>query len=537
MNVGGQGNVERRDPRIQNALQVTRRCGRRTWWGAYGGWPWGRGGERGRGAPRGGGWRWFPAHSFLPAAGAPHPSGAAGLRGSRSRRPLPRRAPPRCPPPGAPPLAAGRVAAAPAAAGSSPPPLFFVRRERRRCGRARAEAPSLARPLLRGEGRERGCPAPPRPPSVPPALSGSCLLLLLLLPVVLAPPSLLSFAARISLEFYSLPHVTHRVKLHLRRVTHQHSASPSRPGHRQQQPPPTEEPQPGSQPAPPSAECAAAAAHGNARTRPETPERPRLAAPEAELAERLRKPPGPTKRLRRGRGGGKVAAAFTALTPWGSACRGREEAFVCHLAARENGRKGEFLRGYGLLRQLYPTHFSPSYEENRRTLGQFWPTDPGGGTHVSPRGNGAGRRTPGTFECRAALAAAGMGCRCFGGIGVGPHPPRHVLTPPPRNPHVVNLVDFTPHSPPPRPGVRRGQSAEPCLKRKACFVGRPGLTRGEPPACLGPGTGDGPTSEYLEVGLIILFERLTPGFYFAVLVIVADPDALLHCEGDFPRMA
>lgn len=85
--------------------------------------------------------------------------------------------------------------------------------------------------------------------------------------MVQAPPSLLSFAARISLEFYSLPHVTHRVKLHLRRVTHQHSASPSRPGHRQQQPPPTEEPQPGSQPAPPSAECAAAA-HGNSRARP-----------------------------------------------------------------------------------------------------------------------------------------------------------------------------------------------------------------------------------------------------------------------------
>ncbi|ELK04876.1 hypothetical protein PAL_GLEAN10026160 [Pteropus alecto] len=153
------------------------------------------------------------------------------------------------------------------AAGSSPPPLFFVRCERRRCCGARAEAPSLPRPLLRGEGPERGCPAPPRPPSVPPALSGSCLLLLLLLPVVQAPPSLLSFAARISLEFYSLPHVTHRVKLHLRRVTHQHSASPSRPGHRQQQPPPTEEPQPGSQPAPPSAECAAAA-HGNSRARP-----------------------------------------------------------------------------------------------------------------------------------------------------------------------------------------------------------------------------------------------------------------------------
>lgn len=35
-----------------------------------------------------------------------------------------------------------------------------------------------------------------------------------------AAPSLLSFAPRLSPQFYSLPHVTHRVKLHLRRVTH-----------------------------------------------------------------------------------------------------------------------------------------------------------------------------------------------------------------------------------------------------------------------------------------------------------------------------
>ncbi|KAM7247462.1 hypothetical protein CapIbe_001415 [Capra ibex] len=193
--------------------------------------------------------------------------------------------------PAPPPLAAGRVAAAPAAAGSSPPPLFFVRCERRRWCGARAEAPSLPRPLLRGEGPKRGCPAPPRPPSVPPALSGSCLLLLLLLPVVQAPPSLLSFAARISLEFYSLPHVTHRVKLHLRRVTHQHSASPSRPGHRQQQPPPTEDSQPGSQPAPPSAECAAAA-HGNSRARSGGARAAPPSALEAEVAEDFRVPSG-----------------------------------------------------------------------------------------------------------------------------------------------------------------------------------------------------------------------------------------------------
>lgn len=42
-----------------------------------------------------------------------------------------------------------------------------------------------------------------------------------------AAPSLLSFAPRLSPQFYSLPHVTHRVKLHLRRVTHiTHTRSP-----------------------------------------------------------------------------------------------------------------------------------------------------------------------------------------------------------------------------------------------------------------------------------------------------------------------
>ncbi|XP_020930395.1 uncharacterized protein LOC102167165 [Sus scrofa] len=116
-------------------------------------------------------------------------------------------------------------------------------------------------------------------------------------PSPLPPPSLLSFAARISLEFYSLPHVTHRVKLHLRRVTHQHSASPSRPGHRQQQPPPTEDSQPGSQPAPPSAECAAAA-HGNSRARPGGARAAPPSALEAELAEDLRVPSGAAEGFR-----------------------------------------------------------------------------------------------------------------------------------------------------------------------------------------------------------------------------------------------
>lgn len=228
------------------------------------------GGERGA---EGGGRAASPgaAPLRLRSGSAPGPA-RPGRRRERGRqlaaagRPL-ARTPPRPPPAMSAAAGCRQSRCRPAAAGSSPPPLFFVRCERRRCCGARAEAPSLPRPLLRGEGPERWCPAPPRPPSVPPALSGSCLLLLLLLPVVQAPPSLLSFAARISLEFYSLPHVTHRVKLHLRRVTHQHSASPSRPGHRQQQPPPTEEPQPGSQPAPPSAECAAAT-HGNSRARP-----------------------------------------------------------------------------------------------------------------------------------------------------------------------------------------------------------------------------------------------------------------------------
>lgn len=209
-----------------------------------------------------------PGAAPLRSGSAPGPARRRerGRQLAAAGRPL-ARTPPRPPPAMSAAAGCRQSRCRPAAAGSTPPPLFFVRCERRRCSGARAEAPSLPRPLLRGEGPERGCPAPPRPPSVPPALSGSCLLLLLLLPVVQAPPSLLSFAARISLEFYSLPHVTHRVKLHLRRVTHQHSASPSRPGHRQQQPPPTEEPQPGSQPAPPSAECAAAT-HGNSRARP-----------------------------------------------------------------------------------------------------------------------------------------------------------------------------------------------------------------------------------------------------------------------------
>eukprot|EP00070_Physeter_catodon_P045965 XP_028352859.1 transcription initiation factor TFIID subunit 4-like [Physeter catodon] len=250
-----------------------------------------RGAAPGRARPagglsRGGFGLWAPG-----SAPGPQRPGGGGNAGASSPRP------------------AGRVAAAPAAAGSSPPPLFFVRCERRRWCGARAEAPSLPRPLLRGEGPERWCPAPPRPPSVPPALSSSCLLLLLLLPVVQAPPSLLSFAARISLEFYSLPHVTHRVKLHLRRVTHQHSASPSRPGHRQQQPPPTEDSQPGSQPAPPSAECAAAA-HGNSRARPGGARAAPPSALEAELVEDLRVPSGTAEGFRGERRKGEASSAI-----------------------------------------------------------------------------------------------------------------------------------------------------------------------------------------------------------------------------------
>ncbi|KAM9737117.1 uncharacterized protein ACBT57_015065 [Dama dama] len=246
------------------------------------------------GLPRGG--------SGLPAPRPARPGGGGGNAGASSPRPAAR--------PHTPPAAGSHPARRPAA----------PRHERRRWLQAESlpPRPPLA-PVRRhyslfaasggdGEGPERGCPAPPRPPSVPPALSGSCLLLLLLLPVVQAPPSLLSFAARISLEFYSLPHVTHRVKLHLRRVTHQHSASPSRPGHRQQQPPPTEDSQPGSQPAPPSAECAAAA-HGNSRARSGGARAAPPSALKAEVAEDLRVPSGAAEGfLRERESGGREAS-------------------------------------------------------------------------------------------------------------------------------------------------------------------------------------------------------------------------------------
>lgn len=108
-----------------------------------------------------------------------------------------------------------------------------------------------------------GCPGPRRAPfpSLPPA------------PVRWAPsssyrlraaPSLLSFAPGISPQFYSLPHVTHRVKLHLRRVTHTHTGAPSPATGRQR---PTEERQPGSK------RRARRGPHGNRRALTETAER------------------------------------------------------------------------------------------------------------------------------------------------------------------------------------------------------------------------------------------------------------------------
>lgn len=79
-----------------------------------------------------------------------------------------------------------------------------------------------------------------------------------------AAPSLLSFAPGISPQFYSLPHVTHRVKLHLRRVTHTHTGAPSPATGRQR---PTEERQPGSK------RRARRGPHGNRRALTETAER------------------------------------------------------------------------------------------------------------------------------------------------------------------------------------------------------------------------------------------------------------------------
>ncbi|XP_043300714.1 basic salivary proline-rich protein 2-like [Cervus canadensis] len=91
--------------------------------------------------------------------------------------------------------------------------------------------------------------------------------------------------------------------------------SPTRPGHRQQQPPPTEDSQPGSQPAPPSAECAAAA-HGNSRAQSGGARAAPPSALKAEVAEDLRVPSGAAEGFLReresggglGPGGGEVGS-------------------------------------------------------------------------------------------------------------------------------------------------------------------------------------------------------------------------------------
>lgn len=133
-------------------------------------------------------------------------------------------------------------------------------------------APSLKRaPLPRAvQGRAPASCRPAAPlvpaglhflPSPPPLFAGR-------LPPLTgyqAAPSLLSFAPRISPQFYSLPHVTHRVKLHLRRVTHTHTGAPSPATGRQR---PTEERQPGSK------RRARRGPHGKRRALTENAERP-----------------------------------------------------------------------------------------------------------------------------------------------------------------------------------------------------------------------------------------------------------------------
>lgn len=130
-----------------------------------------------------------------------------------------------------------RPAVAAAAGAGSHPPLSFVRGAAA-AGMLQGSAPSLKRaPLPRAvQGRAPASCRPAAPlvpaglhflPSPPPLFAGR-------LPPLTgyqAAPSLLSFAPRISPQFYSLPHVTHRVKLHLRRVTHTHRRS--QPGDRQ----------------------------------------------------------------------------------------------------------------------------------------------------------------------------------------------------------------------------------------------------------------------------------------------------------------
>lgn len=155
------------------------------------------------------------------------------LRGPGGAAPLPRRAerrrwlPTEPPPPGR----GGRRRA------GSHPPLSFVRGAAA-AGMLQGSAPSLRRaPLPRAvRGRAPASCRPAAPlvpaglhflPSPPPLFAGRR-------PPLTgyqAAPSLLSFAPGISPQFYSLPHVTHRVKLHLRRVTHTHRRS--QPGDRQ----------------------------------------------------------------------------------------------------------------------------------------------------------------------------------------------------------------------------------------------------------------------------------------------------------------
>ncbi|XDA72870.1 hypothetical protein R6Z07F_003148 [Ovis aries] len=92
-----------------------------------------------------------------------------------------------------------------------------------------------------------------------------------------------------------------------------------RPGHRQHQPPPTEDSQPGSQPAPPSAECAAAA-HGNSRARSGGARAAPPSALEAEVAEGFRVPSGAAEGFLReresgsglGPGGGEEGVCLSA---------------------------------------------------------------------------------------------------------------------------------------------------------------------------------------------------------------------------------
>lgn len=179
-------------------------------------------------------------------------------------------------------------------------------------------APSLKRaPLPRAvQGRAPASCRPAAPlvpaglhflPSPPPLFAGR-------LPPLTgyqAAPSLLSFAPRISPQFYSLPHVTHRVKLHLRRVTHTHTGAPSPATGRQR---PTEERQPGSK------RRARRGPHGKRRALTENAERPagggngraRRRPPRKEPSGRGNERSAPEGRRKEPNGRGK---ARTALPP------------------------------------------------------------------------------------------------------------------------------------------------------------------------------------------------------------------------------